>query len=103
MTAYVHTPRQHQPDKYAALLAEKARLEAETRLYETLTAQRKQLAAQMAAFHKHDHPAERIRHRRGPEAHAQNVAGEGGIHLGAAEPGRMCDPTRSLRHALPCR
>lgn len=61
MTAYVHTPRQHQPDRFAALLAEKARIEAETRLYETLAAQRQQLAEKMAAFHKHDHPAEQIR------------------------------------------
>lgn len=92
MTAYVHTPRQHQPDKYAALLAEKARLEAETRLYETLTAQRKQLAAQMAAFHKHDHPAERVRQTAilhnadSPETCARR------LHAAEADAARWVDP-----------
>lgn len=64
MTAYVHTPRQHQPDKYAALLAEKARIETETRLYETLAAQRQRLAEAKDNFHQsqpEQSPAERIR------------------------------------------
>lgn len=61
MTAYVHTPRTHQPDRFTALLAEQARLEKETRLYETLTARRQELATQMEEFHKHEHPAELVR------------------------------------------
>lgn len=64
MTAYVHTPRQHQPDQYAALLAEKARLEAETKLYETLTAQQERLTKLQDSFRQNQpnpSPAERIR------------------------------------------
>lgn len=64
MTTYAHQPRQHQPDKYAALLAEQARLEAETQLYEKLATQRERLAELKATFHQHTatpSPAERIR------------------------------------------
>lgn len=64
MTAYVHTPHQHKPDRYAALLAEQARLEAETQLYENLAAKRQRLAELKASFHEHTanpSPAERIR------------------------------------------
>ena len=64
MANYAHQPRQHQTDRYAALLAEQARLEAETQLYENLAAQRQRLAELKATFHEHTaspSPAERIR------------------------------------------
>lgn len=64
MTAYVHTPRQHQPDKYATLLAEKARIEAEATLYENLAAQQERLSKLKATFHQHTNTPNSAEHIR---------------------------------------